>query len=198
MTNSRRRRACACLFEGLLHAAQYGLAAPTEPGMTLPCNVVAKQANVSNAVLATQVTEGRHPPPRTIAEKVAPGALCLLSPDDQPQRKATSQPDGQRRHVPRAWHHISLRALIAWAIVTPSAYSRSPPTGRPRAMRVTRGPCPASCRCTYSAVASPSRLGFVARITSRTPPAATRSTSGSIARSSGPTPSSGESRPPST
>src|SRR5439155_1583169 len=33
---------------------------------------------------------------------------------------------------------MSRRASNAWAIVTPSAYSRSPPTGMPRAMRVTR------------------------------------------------------------
>lgn len=44
--------------------------------------------------------------------------------------------------------YISRRAWSACAIVTPSAYSRSPPTGRPRAMRVTRTPRGASWRWT--------------------------------------------------
>jgi hypothetical protein len=36
--------------------------------------------------------------------------------------------------------YSSRRLESASAMVTPSAYSRSPPTGRPRAMRVTRTP----------------------------------------------------------
>src|SRR5207302_10545306 len=42
---------------------------------------------------------------------------------------------------------MSRRASNACAIVTPSAYSRSPPTGMPRAMRVTRTPVGLSSCC---------------------------------------------------
>ena len=52
--------------------------------------------------------------------------------------------------------------------VTSSAYSRSPPTGRPLAIRVTRTPEPCNARARYIAVTSPSVFGFVARITSAT------------------------------
>ena len=58
------------------------------------------------------------------------------------------------------------RSSVFW-----SAYSRSPPTGSPRARRVTRTPNGANCWRRYSAVASPSMLGLVARITSWTAPA---------------------------
>src|SRR2546426_2482589 len=94
---------------------------------------------------------------------------------------------------------MSRRASSACAMVTPSAYSRSPPTGRPRAMRVTRTPVGLSSCCRYVAVTSPSIEGFVAMITSRTPdPLVTRATSRSTRSASGPTPSSGLSRPPNT
>src|SRR5438876_1199888 len=96
---------------------------------------------------------------------------------------------------------MSRRAKSACATVTPSAYSRSPPTGSPRAMRVTRTPVGLSSCCRKVAVTSPSIDGFVAMITSRSPappPFATRSIKRSRCNASGPTPSSGESRPPST
>ena len=57
--------------------------------------------------------------------------------------------DGGRATLDADAHHaISRRAARACAIVTPSAYSRSPPTGRPRAMRVTVSWWGTSCRCT--------------------------------------------------
>ena len=54
--------------------------------------------------------------------------------------------------------------------MTSSAYSRSPPTGRPLARRVTTSSGARSRRpaATWSAVASPVVVGFVARTTSRT------------------------------
>ena len=48
------------------------------------------------------------------------------------------------------------------------------------------------------AVVSPGTVGLVARMISGTPPAAIRDSSASMARSSGPTPSTGEINPPST
>src|SRR5439155_6930127 len=53
--------------------------------------------------------------------------------------------------------YISRRPSSAWPSVTSSAYSRSPPTGRPLASRVTRTPEGRSSAATYMAVAFPSR-----------------------------------------
>src|SRR3989304_3364636 len=66
-----------------------------------------------------------------------------------------------------------------------SAYSRSPPEGSPRARRVTRKGKGSSFRRRKRAVASPSSVGVVARITSCTPPAENRPTSSSIRTASG-------------
>ena len=55
----------------------------------------------------------------------------------------------------------SARAIVAW-----SAYSSSPPTGSPVAIRDTRTPSGLTTRATYIAVASPSTLGLVAMMTS--------------------------------
>src|SRR5919106_1100277 len=93
--------------------------------------------------------------------------------------------------------YISRRPERARPSVTSSAYSRSPPTGRPLASRVTRTrPRRRSAR--YAAVASPVMFGFVASTTSWTPFRSTRRSSSSMRRCSGSTPSSGESAPPST
>jgi hypothetical protein len=85
------------------------------------------------------------------------------------------------------------------------ANSRLPPVGRPRASRLTRT-APRSRSARYSAVPSPSTVGFSPRTTSTTPTGstpsgqcrsgwATRSISTPMVRSPGPTFSSGLSRP---
>ena len=53
--------------------------------------------------------------------------------------------------------------------VSSSAYSRSPPTGRPLARRVTRRPSGRSWRARYIAVTSPSVFGLVHRMISSMP-----------------------------
>src|SRR5438876_6196468 len=68
----------------------------------------------------------------------------------------------------------SRRPSNALAIVTSSAYSKSPPTGNPNARRVTRIPSGLIKRDKYRAVVSPSTLGFVATITSSTLPECNR------------------------
>src|SRR5437660_441913 len=75
--------------------------------------------------------------------------------------------------------------------VSSSAYSRSPPTGRPLAMRVTRRPRGFRRRARYMAVASPSRLGLVQRITSATPSVSILDSSSRTRSWSGPMPSMG-------
>src|SRR5579863_3747962 len=107
--------------------------------------------------LAAQIPQGSQTPERMAAEQVAPVTVLLPAPDDDPHHHATQKP--QRHEAsgvngavavavpwpddyppplpPRPGHRISRRADSACAIVTPSAYSRSPPTGMPRAMRET-------------------------------------------------------------
>src|SRR5690606_5181145 len=111
--------------------------------------------------------------------------------DPSPHRRAPSRALVARAHISRRWSRE--RPTVTW-----SAYSRSPPSGMPEAMRVTRTPVARSGSASRWAVASPSAVGFVARITSRTPPARTRSSSSRTRSSSGPMPSIGESAPPST
>lgn len=60
----------------------------------------------------------------------------------------------------------SLRPSKALDSVTSSAYSRSPPTGRPCAIRVVVIPDGLTSLDIYIAVASPSIVGLVARINS--------------------------------
>ena len=67
------------------------------------------------------------------------------------------------------------------------ANSSDDPVGNPRASRVTVTPVPASRFEANRAVPSPSRVGLVARITSRTPPRCTRWTRASSVSWSGPT-----------
>ena len=69
-----------------------------------------------------------------------------------------------KRALPAAY--ISLRFSSDFDIVTSSAYSRSLPTGMPMAMRVARTPSGLSRRARYTAVASPSTVGLVARMIS--------------------------------
>src|SRR5437879_4713806 len=76
-------------------------------------------------------------------QQFPPAALHLGAPYHEPHREASQKtvgsetgPVGPRSPPARAHPHIALRAESAWAIVTPSAYSRSPPTGSPRAIRV--------------------------------------------------------------
>src|SRR6185312_1833985 len=99
---------------------------------------------------------------------------------------------------PIAQGESSWRPSIARVSVTSSVYSRSAPLGRPRASRVTRTPAGTTSRWMYIEVASPSRLEFVAMMTSLTSPGRSRSMSSRMWSSSGPTPSIGLSTPWST
>src|SRR5690349_22557890 len=133
------------------------------------------------------------------AEQVAPVPPHVLLRHHHADHGPDAQPEEQRLG-PRSHHPaISRRAAIARPIVTPSAYSRSPPTGNPSAIRVTLTPDTSSVSRRYVAVTSPSMEGLVATITSLTPaPFLSRAFRASMARSSGPMPSSGDRCPPST
>jgi len=91
------------------------------------------------------------------AEQFVPGPVLLPVPDHDADHQSTEEP--KRREASNAssanvftvshrpdygpspptdrTQRISRRAESACAIVTPSAYSRSPPTGIPRAIRET-------------------------------------------------------------
>src|SRR4051794_9296045 len=89
--------------------------------------------------------------------------------------------------------HISRRPASERPSVTSSVYSMSPPTGMPKARRVTRNPPPLSSLSGERGVASPSTFGLVARITSSMP--SRRSRRPGMARRSGPIPRCGERAP---
>src|SRR5688500_14534271 len=209
-----RRRQPTNLHETLFHALQQACAPASKDRQLFPDHVLVEQVHRLEMVravtlrLSAAISQSRHAFHGLRAEQVAPAALHLHAPHDETRHDTA---DESRRHQPAtaararattnslpAQSHIALRAASACAIDAPSAYSRSPPIGRPRAMRVTLTGVDASSRCTYTAVASPSRLGLVATITSRTLPFDARSTSATTVRSSGPTPSRGASRPPRT
>src|SRR6185436_12868790 len=77
---------------------------------------------------------------------------------DEPEQRLVDEVPHGRRATASSW-----RPCIARTSVTSSAYSRSPPTGIPRAMRDTEPTCPVRRSATYIAVASPSSVGSVAR-----------------------------------
>src|SRR6478609_6725963 len=98
---------------------------------------------------------------------------------------------------------MARRPASARPSVSSSANSRSPPIGRPDAIRVTASPgMSRSIRTRYVAVASPSVFGSVAMMISVMSTPSTRSpilvSSSRIRSCSGPTPDSGSSAPPNT
>ena len=93
--------------------------------------------------------------------------------EPQPRRPRLPQLRAGRGLPGRGVAQTARRPIIARPSVTSSAYSRSAPTGRPLARRVTEmsGERSWTPRATCSAVASPVVVGFVASTTSVTPPA---------------------------
>src|SRR5712692_5841711 len=184
-------------FEGCLHPANEGLGPAAEHRLGLPGEVVPEQSDRLHPLLPREEAERAEAPERLVAEQVLAVTGEAILGEEPAGHHPGQGPAGEDRGA-AAHQDTSCRALKACASLTPSTYSRSPPIGRPRASRVTRGPSPESSCWIYVAVTSPSIEGLVARITSRTAPLRTRSTRRSSRSASGPTPSSGESRPPRT
>src|SRR6478752_2584363 len=131
--------------QGRLQSPQDRLGAPAEHRLTLPREVVAEEANRVDAGLTRQVAEGAQAAQRPRTEQVV---LVRGEPPlgDHPAGDGSGRQSTREEHRPRPHQGTSCRATSAWARVTPSTYSRSPPMGRPRASRVTRTPWPArSC-----------------------------------------------------
>jgi len=139
---------------------------------------------------------------------------CLCPQGEQdtqyPQIHATrqEQPSPVPTHAPRCRGHACRETLIpsqaerrsasAWAIVPRSTYSSSLPIGTPRARRVTCTPRRLRASPSTWAVASPSAVKLVAKMTSSTTPSSARSSKAFRPSSRGPSPSSGLSAPIST
>ena len=107
-----------------------------QKGLLLPCDVFAKKSYRSDRRACAQIAERGKPTERMAAEKVAPVLLLEMTPGQRTAGCPAKKSKCGELPVPCAIH-IVRRAESACAIVTPSAYSRSPPTGRPRAMRLT-------------------------------------------------------------
>src|SRR5688500_13474189 len=101
-----------------------------------PFDVIREKSRVFDARTGPQVTECGEPAQRIPAEKRPAIDMLLAGPGHDP-RDGTDDESGRQSAANAVGHRISRRADSAWAMVTPSAYSRSPPTGRPRAMRET-------------------------------------------------------------
>src|SRR5512134_1167275 len=140
---------------------------PPQYRVGLPLQIVAQQPYALDAALAGEKSQGPEPPHDRLAEQIVPAAVEAAL-GEEPADQDSRQRPAARYRAPRSHQGSSCRAVSACASVTPSTYSRSPPTGNPRASRVTRTGSPARSCCTYVAVTSPSMEGLVARITSRT------------------------------
>src|SRR5688500_13592731 len=107
-----------------------------ESGVTLPGDVFAKKPDCAHRVSRAQITECGEPPERMPAEQVATILALKMTPCKRAAGRSRNESESGELPVTNGYH-IARRAESACAIVTPSAYSRSPPTGSPRAMRVT-------------------------------------------------------------
>src|SRR5258708_11970258 len=112
--------------------------------MLLPANIVGQEPHGIEPGTAGKVAQRGKPAPWTAAEQLPPRPMNLRAPDDCASDHPPEEPGGDGNSCVAS--HIALRAVSACAMVTPSAYSRSPPTGMPRAIRVTTIAWPASCR----------------------------------------------------
>src|SRR5690349_2255524 len=100
--------------------------------------------------MPADVSQCRQTADGAAAEQVTAAPPNLGTPDQQADNKTAEEPGGHRFGVIplRPTLHMLLLAASACAIVTPSAYSKSPPTGSPRAILDTVIGREASCRCT--------------------------------------------------
>jgi len=122
-----------------LHSPQQPFATTTQRRSSLPAHVFREQARRVDAWSPADVAERRQTADGAATEQVTPAPPNLGTPDQQADNKTAEKPGGHRFGVipfcPAP--HMVLLAARACAIVTPSAYSRSPPTGNPRAILVT-------------------------------------------------------------
>jgi hypothetical protein len=113
-----------------------GHAALAEQRLLLPRDVFAKKSHRSDRGPGAQIAERGKTPKWVATEQIAPVLSLEMTPRERAARRSAKKPKCHQL-VTSSAIHIDRRAESACAIVTPSAYSRSPPTGRPRAIRVT-------------------------------------------------------------
>src|SRR5438270_3003740 len=108
----------------------------TKDGSRLPRDVLPKDCCRVHGRFRPEVAECRDAKQWRLAEEIAAVVTLHSAPEKRSCGDASHKSNGDKgRALPL--HDIALRAVSACAIVTPSAYSRSPPTGRPRAIRET-------------------------------------------------------------
>ena len=130
------------LAKGRFHAAHDSIRPPPEHRVGLPSEIIPQQADRFDAVRRCKIAKRSQP-------AQGPGAEQILSmPPDIPLGSHPAEyaaREHSEQYCPTTGHQrTSCRADNAWAKVTPSTYSKSPPTGSPRARRVTLIPFPAS------------------------------------------------------
>ena len=113
-----------------------GYAALAQKRLLLPCDVFAKKSHCADRRPRAQVAERGETTQSMPAEEIATVLLLEMAPRERSTRSSAQKTKRRQLAVSSAIHNVR-RAESACAIVTPSAYSRSPPTGRPRAMRLT-------------------------------------------------------------
>src|SRR5438874_1162407 len=121
--------------------SQRGFEVPEHPGSALaenaaglPGDVFAKQLCGGDGRAGAQISERSDAEKRIAGEQIAPAVALHSAPHQRTSRHAAEESHGDCASALSTAHDIALRAVKAWAMVTPSAYSRSPPTGSPRAI----------------------------------------------------------------
>ena len=124
------------LVERRLDAVEQLHSTLTEKRARLPGDVFAQQLCRANRRARAEKAQRRNAPQTPRTEKIAAVSPLHSRPQQRSGGKAADESDGDKP-ASGSPHVIVRRAVSACAIVTPSAYSRSPPTGNPRAMRET-------------------------------------------------------------
>jgi len=122
--------------QGRLEASEHPRSALPQNGPRLPGYVFAKELRGVDRRARAEIAERRNAMDGGFAEEVSTVLALHMAPDQMPSSNATDEANCHETRALSA-HDIARLAVSACAIVTPSAYSRSPPTGSPRAILET-------------------------------------------------------------
>src|SRR5205823_3935459 len=118
-------------------ALQHPRSALPEYSARFPSDVFAKQLGGSHRWTRPKVAQRSDAEERIPREQVAATVPLHSAPHQRTRCHAAQKSHGDETRTLATAHDIALLAVNAWAMVTPSAYSRSPPTGSPRAILET-------------------------------------------------------------
>ena len=156
-----------------MHPPQHALAAPAEARSGLPLDVLGEQPGRLRPRPSAKVAQSSQPPHRAATEQIPPRTRHLRTPCHEAHHDPAQEPRGHRGpiaacHVHRPPRRERLGDGHPVGVLEITAHRQPPRDARDRHLRSARGRKLPAARS--SAVASPSRLGLVATITSRTPP----------------------------